>query len=216
MTVVNDPDTLVGDYLARLEAAAGVLPAERRAELVDEVRSHIADARAEGAQDEAAVRTVLDRLGPPAEIVAAAGDAAGIGGGEGAGGNHPVPEPRLRGRDIAALLLLPFGGFVFLVGWFAGVILLWSSDRWRTSEKWIGTLVLPFGYLSLFGISMVPAQVCTSEPLPVRSGESLPTAETCTGFAFSPWVGIPLFVVLLVAPALVAGVLAQRGAPGRG
>ncbi|HEY3001686.1 MAG TPA: hypothetical protein VGJ44_04995 [Kribbellaceae bacterium] len=53
MTVVNDPDMLVGDYLARLEAAAGVLPAERRAELVDEVRAHIADARAEGAADEA-------------------------------------------------------------------------------------------------------------------------------------------------------------------
>ncbi|HYU86509.1 MAG TPA: hypothetical protein VEK80_17025, partial [Kribbellaceae bacterium] len=78
MRVVNDPDTLVGDYLGRLEQAAQVLPADRRTELVEEVRAHIAEARTAGADDLAAVRTVLDRLGSPDEIVAAAReDAAG-------------------------------------------------------------------------------------------------------------------------------------------
>ncbi len=216
MRVVNDPDTLVGDYLGRLEQAAQVLPADRRTELVEEVRAHIAEARTAGADDLAAVRTVLDRLGSPDEIVAAAReDAAGD---DRAPADGREPERRLRVRDVATLLLLPFGGFLFVVGWFLGVVLLWSSDRWRTPEKWLGTMVIPFGYLGLFAMSTLPAQTCVSGPEATSAGApaTVPVAETCDGFAFSPWVGVPLFVVLLVGPALAVGLLAMRAAPGRG
>jgi uncharacterized membrane protein len=143
MTVVNDPDTLVGNYLARLELAARQLPAQRRTELVEEVRAHIAEARAAGADNETSVRTMLDRLGTPEEIVAAAQEGVPGLDSDVAHGLVVKREPRLRGRDIAALLLLPFGGFVLVVGWLVGLVLLWSSDRWRTGEKWLGTLVLP-------------------------------------------------------------------------
>ena len=69
---------LVQDYLRRLEQAAAPLPRSRRAELVAEIREHIDDALLEaGAADEVAVRNVLERLGPPEEIVAAAATPTG-------------------------------------------------------------------------------------------------------------------------------------------
>ena len=66
-------DQLVNDYLSRLSVAAASLPPTRRAELLQEIREHIESARAAvAAADEATVRTMLDRLGEPEEIVAAA------------------------------------------------------------------------------------------------------------------------------------------------
>ena len=61
------------EYLAALEVAASGIPAERRAELVADVRDHIDYALAEagGGGDEATVRDILYWLGSPAEIVAA-------------------------------------------------------------------------------------------------------------------------------------------------
>jgi hypothetical protein len=62
----TDTDRLIGDYLRRLDHAAAHLPRTRRAELVADIRGHIdAALRQEQAVGEAAVRNVLDRLGPP-------------------------------------------------------------------------------------------------------------------------------------------------------
>jgi uncharacterized membrane protein len=70
-------DVLVQDYLARLGHAAAGLDVERREELLAGIEEHIDAARAAGvADDEAALRTLLDRIGAPEEIVAAAGDGA--------------------------------------------------------------------------------------------------------------------------------------------
>jgi hypothetical protein len=65
------------DYLRRLDAAASALPAHRREELVSEIRGHLQEAlRQAPAGDETAVRNMLERLGPPEEIVAATDPAA--------------------------------------------------------------------------------------------------------------------------------------------
>jgi hypothetical protein len=45
------------------------------------------------------------------------------------------------GLEIAAKILLPVGGFLLLVGWLAGCVLLWVSPRWRWTDKLLGTLV---------------------------------------------------------------------------
>lgn len=75
---MTDNDALVTDYLARLEAAASGLPAERRAELIDEIATHIAEARAQGssslATPESDLLDLLGRLGDPADIVRAASE----------------------------------------------------------------------------------------------------------------------------------------------
>ena len=75
MTVTTDP--LADDYLRRLDAAASALPAHQREELVSEIRGHLQEGlRQTPAGDEAAVRNLLERLGPPEEIVSAATDPA--------------------------------------------------------------------------------------------------------------------------------------------
>ena len=74
MNVTTDP--LADDYLRRLDAAASALPAHRREELVSEIGDHLQEAlRRAPASDETAVRNMLERLGPPEEIAAAATDA---------------------------------------------------------------------------------------------------------------------------------------------
>jgi hypothetical protein len=83
MAVSSTDDQMIAEYLNRLEAAAAILPPDRRAELIDEISTHIAEARAalanaqSGAADSAAA--VLARLGSPEDIVQAAADQGGTG-----------------------------------------------------------------------------------------------------------------------------------------
>jgi hypothetical protein len=120
-----ETDRLVDEYLARLEAAAAHMQRARRTELVSEIREHIETAlREEEAAGEAAVRNVLERLGPPEEIVEAA--------------EPPVPAGDGHGRagklEVAALILL----VVPLVGWIVGVVLVLVSHAWSSREKLFG------------------------------------------------------------------------------
>ncbi len=100
-------DELVDDYLRRLDAAASALPADRREELIAEIRDHLQEAlRQAPASDEAAVRNLLERLGPPEEIVSAAADPAPP-------GQVAAPYRETNGFAIVSALL----GVV----WFAGI-----------------------------------------------------------------------------------------------
>jgi uncharacterized membrane protein len=105
MNVHTDP--LVDDYLRRLDAAASVLPTHRRDELVAEICGHLNEAlRQIAAGDETAVRNVLERLGPPEEIVAAAAD--------------PLPPH----QDVAASSQtnsMAIASLLLAVLWFAGI-----------------------------------------------------------------------------------------------
>src|SRR5215213_1051615 len=72
-------DALVDRYLTDLEAELRGLPANRRRELLDEVGEHITAARAAlDPETEAAIRTVLERLGDPADIAAEARERFGV------------------------------------------------------------------------------------------------------------------------------------------
>jgi hypothetical protein len=134
-------DQLVEAYLKELATAAEVLPAERRTELIADMTTHIAEARAEGATSDDDVRAVLQRLGDPADIVAASTD----------GLVQVEVPPRFRLRDFAAVALLLVGPFALAIGWLVGVWLLWTSDRWTRGEKLLATLGWPLGY----GIAMI-------------------------------------------------------------
>jgi uncharacterized membrane protein len=121
-----DLASITDEYLGRLDAAAWRLPTDRRVELVAEVRDHIGAAMAGRPGDEAALRTVLDNLGAPEEIARAAVEQ------EPAAALPPLPQPTPQNtnlRDIATVLLLMFGGFLFGIGWVLGVALLWTSTR---------------------------------------------------------------------------------------
>jgi HAAS len=214
------PDThrqpLVADYLSRLDAAAHRLPADQHAELVDGIREHLDSALAGvDPTNEAQVRAVLDRLGAPEEIVAAAieggpgATAGGLPSWSAAGSAPPIQAPPAQAgsgpgvREIIAVVLLPIGGFILpVLGWFIGVVLLWTSDRWTTRDKIIGTFVWPGGYLLPFAFGTFAAQVCSSDPI---TG-----AESCSGWAMPAWLGVPVSVVLILAPLAVVGYLLSR------
>jgi uncharacterized membrane protein len=67
-------DRLVTEYLAQVEQATADLPPQRRGELLQDLREHIDTARAElPAETETQLRGILDRLGEPETIAAAAG-----------------------------------------------------------------------------------------------------------------------------------------------
>ena len=136
-------DAVVHDYLGRLEAAAWPLAADRRRELVGEVREHIDAALSDaGSRDEVTVRNILDHLGAPEEIVAAEfqGDV-----GTGAvppTASAPVQHRGVGGVEIVAILLLTVGAFLLpVVGPALGLIFVWLSTQWNTRDKLIATAI---------------------------------------------------------------------------
>ena len=88
----HDDDQLVAGYLRRLRTAASALPADRRAELTDEITAHIAEARSarpDSPGGPPSVPDILERLGDPARIVQAAAEP--FPGGPPESGRPPVP-----------------------------------------------------------------------------------------------------------------------------
>lgn len=153
-------DRLIGDYLRRLEHAASHMPKDRRAELVEEIRGHIDTATREGpTTGEAAVRNVLDRLGPPEDIVEAA--------------QPPTPPADQRaGRlEIAALLAL----IVPFIGWVVGAVLVFASRVWSRRDKVVGGVLL-LAPLALLGWGVLLAGPSGGEDS-VPSGDSRTVGE---------------------------------------
>lgn len=176
-----DTDRLVDDYLRRLEAAAAHLPPARRAELVAEIRDHVRDAIGEqGLADDAAVLNVLERLGAPEEIVAAAEP-------------PPTAQGRPRWIDVAAVLALVLPFF----GWFVGSVLVLISSAWSRRDKVIGLLLLLLPLLVLglgvvaTGTSGIDESLPPGQELPVGVQEEGPPDELGALGLFVVVCGIP-------------------------
>jgi len=169
-----DADVLVRDYMGRLAASAAGLSVQRRAELTDEVREHIDAAIAEaGRSDEATVRNILDRLGPPDEIVAA--EAVSSATPQGAAPAPPVAGAGNGERwgpiEVSAVVLLvlawpsvflPFGPLLWLALGSIGLVLVWLSGAWSTRRKVTSTACVVALYVLLF-LVLTPLNVqCTT------------------------------------------------------
>lgn len=180
-------DQLAAEYLKRLRRAAGGLPRARRRELLEAIQAHIDEARATGAVP---LRAVLDDLGEPGEIAAAAGGGvrAGVG-----------------GHQIAAVVLLLAGGAVFLIGWFAGVALLWTSDRWRWYDKLLGTLVWPGGLagVAIYGALFATTSGGSSRVCSGAAGQAA-TCVTQGSGGLPGWLWTFVIVLIVAAPIAVA------------
>ena len=175
-------DQLVADYLKRLRRAARTMPRARRRELLDEITAHIAEARATG---EVPLQRVLDDLGDPKDIAAT--------------GSTRKP---LGVREIAAVILLLIGGFIFLAGWVVGLVLLWASPRWRWPDKLLGTLVWPFGYLgALYGL-VAGAFTNAANNAGSYCGDGC--TSTSPGGGMPQWLGVLILVAVFVAPIAMA------------
>ena len=161
--------------------AALTMPRARRRELLDEIAAHIAEARASGAP----LQRVLDELGDPKDIAAT--------------GSARKP---LGVREVAAVVLLLLGGFIFLAGWVAGLILLWASPRWRWPDKLLGTLVWPFGYAGvLYGLL---AGAFTNAANHDGSFCGYGCTSTSRGGGMPTWLEVLILVAAFVPPIAVA------------
>jgi uncharacterized membrane protein len=185
---------LASEWLDRLRVASADLPSSERTELLSDIEAHLAESIPPDAS-EAQVRTVLERMGDPEEIVAEAVAAAEV-------------APTRRGfREWVAVILLLGGGFLFVFGWIVGVFMLWSSKAWTVRDKLIGTLVIPGGLataVALTGVTLLSAtQTCTSR----GNGPSV-----CTG-GISQTEGNLILLGLIasvVLPIVTAIYLARR------
>jgi len=178
-------DTLIDRYLNDLQAELRGVPANRRRELLEEVGEHITQARAAlDADTEAAIRTVLERLGDPAEIAADARERFGV----------QTAKPATPWLEVIALVLLviPF------LGWVVGVVLVWLSRLWTTRDKLIGTLG---------GMSWVVAGLGT---IMMSAGGSRPVGSAPLEPAGPGAVEIIAFVVPFVLPIAAAIYLGIR------
>lgn len=218
MTTFTDHPA-VAAYLARLDTLAAHLPPTRRAELCADLLEHLAEALPPGA-GEADVRTALDRLGPPEDIISAESPAA-----------PPLPAsapsaPRSTSvlHEALAVVFLTIGSFVPLIGWIVGFVLLWTSRRWTTGEKVLGSLVTPGGpaAAALVGLFLLgaPVTVCGTQTS-VTTVEQGTDGSTTTYQTPAPascstgtnWWGIALLVTLValfLAPFVVGIVLMRR------
>jgi hypothetical protein len=191
MTTPTDLHPLADTYVKELRDVARRLPRAQRNELLAEIRAHLAET-APGSASQAEALTALERLGEPAALLTEQGTDA------------VAPARRLGFHEIAAILLLMFGGFLVLLGWLGGAFLLWTSDRWTIREKLIGTLAVPGGYATAAW-----AVLATSSVSQCRGSVG---NMTCVGGPTTlQQIGqIALLVFVLVGPLASAFFLARR------
>jgi hypothetical protein len=118
---------IVEGYLARLELALKGSDPARRAELLEDVRAHIVEARAALTEEtDAALLAILDRLGDPAAVADGLAEDA----------------PRFAMTSTSHWGLLEAGALLltFFV-WPVGVLLAWLSRSWDRQEKVVATLI---------------------------------------------------------------------------
>lgn len=183
-------DKVVADYIRDVEVALRDLPRSRREEIVGEIRGHLSETLGNGEATEADARNAIDELGSPDEIAREAGA-------------RVQERPSVGGKEVAALLLLPFGALLFSLGWIVGVALLWSSAGWTSKEKLAGTLLPPGGLafpLLLMFFSIEP-ESCRS----VR-GDGSGMVMECTDGLSTPGE-------ILLVTAIVASVILALGTP---
>ena len=185
--MTTEADALILRYLQDLEGELRDLPANRRQELLDEVGEHIAAARAAlDPETEAGVRTMLERLGDPADIAAEARERDGV--------QRPPVRPATPWLEVIAIVLLviPFAG------WVVGVVLVWLSRLWTTRDKLIGTLG---------GMSWVLAGLGT---VMTSAGGSRAVGSAPLGPSETSLMEVVLVVIPFVLPVLAAIYLGFR------
>ena len=175
---------LAEEYLRRLDRAAWSLPGPDRAELLAEIRAHLEAGLTPGSTD-ADVRNLLDELGAPDDIVAAAQSSAD--GAPSAGFPRPAPpaaDSPWGPVEIVAVLGLTVGTFVLpIIGPLVGIVLVWMSTRWSGREKTIAT-VLTFLPVLVLSLGLVATVAVSSngngQPEPVVT-EQVPIPDLSTG-----------------------------------
>lgn len=192
---------LNGPLLRLVLSAAQPDPPGRSGQLVDDLDRHIQQRLAQiESPSEASIQMILDELGSPEEIAAAAWS--------------PTPGcPPF--RDACTVILLELGAMVLpVVGWLIGVTLLWTSRSWTGRQKLLGNLVVPSGLVGAYLLySFLPsADRCCASFIP--SAASAGSQTVCASQGLSTPAGIRITLALTAAVATAAiGVWLWRSRP---
>lgn len=164
----SDRPQAVRSYLSELKSALAGVPREIAKEIEDGVAEELAGLNAR----DAVAR--IEELGDPAFIAAEAKASSATGSltAEGLqeipaafsnGAKPTVATAEARWYIVVASLLVAFGGIVIpVLGWIAGIVMVWMSKTWRTWEKWVGTLLpLVLGGLLLLGSFVIAGMAQT-------------------------------------------------------
>ena len=195
-------ETIIEQYMKELQRELRAFPAARKREILDEVRDHISQARAElESESEAAVRTELDRLGEPADIAAAARERFGV---------RPARAGALEVWTIIALVIPYFG-------WLIGSVLVWMSRVWTTRDKLLTVILVPGVWLLLLTSSIAVGSEATSgsgRTCRVEVGTDRvscnPPPPPRADPSWLEWVGAAIWVAAFVVPVAIAVYLAIR------
>ncbi|MDO5626748.1 MAG: hypothetical protein Q4G43_00370 [Mobilicoccus sp.] len=191
----------VAAYLDALHRAASALPHGQRQELLADITEHLEVAldgvELAGPEWEIAVRTTLDRLGSPEDLVRAAGGAPGSG-----VAGQPERASRWSGHGVTGIVL-------FVVG----LVLFLGDQVWTSGEKTLGAFVLGGGALIVGPIVafvglvsfLMPTQECTDDG----------TTEVCTSGALAApaselLFGLGLLGAVILPVIVVATLLITR------
>jgi hypothetical protein len=188
MSQVHPGERLVADYLARLDRELTRLPEAARRQTMEQINCRIRKADL-NLEDAFAVGLLLAQIGSPRQVAARA---------------KAVTESEHAGSaDALCPWLLLLGGFVFIIGWFLGAGLLWSSPTWTTRDKLLGTLIWPGGLAALvvLGSFLEATSACGGA---AASGHQVGAHCALTRLGLAPAAVIPLVAVLVIAPILVA------------
>ncbi|MFK3728991.1 HAAS signaling domain-containing protein [Streptomyces sp. NPDC088090] len=169
MNAIDHP--LVAAYLDSVARETPGLPAERRAELLADLREHI---EVSDARDDAGIRAVLAELGDPRTVAASALAEEGTTS-PAPVADGPRPAGPLAGRQAARIVaaLPTLGGLLLLGSPYAGaavlavgLALLWKSPLWDARHKRIATatsvavpVLLLLGGLFLAGGGIGPVEL---------------------------------------------------------
>ncbi|MFF9607698.1 hypothetical protein ACF1GY_36475 [Streptomyces sp. NPDC014684] len=100
--------------------------------------------------------------------------------------------------NLATVLLVQLGAFLFVVGWLVGVLLLWASDQWRLRDKVIGTVLIPGGLAVPIFLTFSPER-CTTV---IEGG--IVRSEQCGHLSYVPWLDTTLLILLWVVSLISA------------
>lgn len=136
---------VVRSYLRELETALSGVPPEVVTEIVAEIAEELASL------DAATAAARIKELGDPTFIAAEVKAAVDADPSEAAASQaatvppaHSLTRTGERWYLVAASLLVALGGILIpVLGWIAGIVMVWLSPSWWVWEKWVGTLA-PF------------------------------------------------------------------------
>ncbi len=170
------------EYLRRLERVAQVLPRAERDELLAQIRDHL-EAGLSADATESDVRTLLDQLGSPEDVVSAAGDESMTMDTPRGGLFHSGAT-----LEVVALAVLALGFVTTALGWLSpllgwlppmGVVLM--SRVWSWSDKLIVGVLMPIAAATVIWFT-TSAHLRTGEELLIGLVLSLPFAAGYLGW----------------------------------